>query len=58
MICKHILLITFVNESDLIFCPESNSFKYFYLTQIIQFAINHFCTPLKFFNYCYVAQTI
>ena len=36
MICKHILLITFLNEPDLVFlCTELNGFKYCYLTPII-----------------------
>ena len=41
MICKHILLITFLNEPELIFCTQLNGFKYFYLPQIIIFTINH-----------------
>ena len=41
MICKHILLITFLNEPDLIFCTQSNDFNYRYLTLIILFDIYH-----------------
>ena len=29
MICKHIFLITFLNEPELIFCTLLNGFKYF-----------------------------
>ena len=39
MICKYILLITFLNEPELIlFCTQLNGFNYFYLIQIILFA--------------------
>ena len=41
MICKHIMLITFLSKSDLIFCTQLNGFKYFYQTRIILFTINH-----------------
>ena len=41
MICKHILLPTFLNKPELIFLTQLNSFKYFYLTWVILFAINH-----------------
>ena len=41
MIGKHILLITFFNEPELIFCTQLNGFKYFYQTGIILFTINH-----------------
>ena len=38
MICKHILFITFSNESELFFFfTQSNSFKHFNLIQIIQY---------------------
>ena len=46
MICKHILLITFLNEPKLIL----NDFKYFYLIQIIKFIINHFLHKVKWFQ--------
>ena len=42
MICNHILLITFFNESELIFITQLNGFKYFFLTRIILFATNLF----------------
>ena len=42
MICKHILLITFLNEPKLILCTQLNGFKYFNQTWIILFTINHF----------------
>ena len=43
MICEHILLITFLNEFELIsFGIQLNGFKYFYLTWIILFTINYF----------------
>ena len=42
MICKHILLVTFLNKSEFtFFFAQLNDFKYFYLTQIILFTINH-----------------
>ena len=42
MISKHILLIAFLNEPELIFlCTQLNGFKYFYLKRIILFNINH-----------------
>ena len=41
MICKCILLITFLNEPELIFFTQSNGFKHFYLTQIILITINN-----------------
>ena len=41
MICKHILLITFLKKPELIFYTQLNGFKYFYLTGIIPFTINH-----------------
>ena len=41
MICKHILLITFLNEPELIFCRDLNGFSYFYQIRIILFTINH-----------------
>ena len=50
MICKYILLITFLNKPELIFCTELNGFKYFYLTQIILFTINHLFAH-KWFQY-------
>ena len=36
MICKHILLISFLNEPELIFCAQLNGFKYCYITVTIQ----------------------
>ena len=41
MISKHILLITFLNKPELIFCPHLNGFIYFYPIRIIVFTINH-----------------
>ena len=38
---KHILLITFLNESELIFFAQLNGFKYFYQVEIILFTINY-----------------
>ena len=44
MICKHILLITFLNKPELIFFrTQLNGFKYFYLTQIILYTIIIIC---------------
>ena len=40
MITKHILLITFLNEPELIF-SQLNGFTYFYLIWMILFIINH-----------------
>ena len=42
MICKHILLITFIEEPELFFGTELNGFKYFYLIWIILLTINYF----------------
>ena len=57
IICKHILLITSFNVLELIFCTQLNSFKYFYQTQIILFAISSFvCTQLNVTNYCYLSN--
>ena len=39
MICKHILLITFLNGVKIIPCIELNGFKYFNPTRIILFTI-------------------
>ena len=50
MICKHILLIAFLNKPELIFCSQLSSFKYFYQTQIILFTINHLFTQLDDFK--------
>ena len=41
MICKHILLITFLDEPAVIFSAQLNGFRYFYLILIILFTINH-----------------
>ena len=41
MICKHILLITFLNAPELTFYTQLNVFKYFYLKRISQFIMNH-----------------
>ena len=35
MICKHILLITFLNKPEYIFCTSFIGFKYFYLLLMI-----------------------
>ena len=37
----NILLITFLNEPDLIFCTQLNGFKYFFFIWIILLTINH-----------------
>ena len=42
MICKHILLIIFVNELELFFCTQLKGFKYFYLIRIILKLIKEF----------------
>ena len=41
MICKYILLITFLTEPEHIFSTLLNRFKYFYLVWIILLTINH-----------------
>ena len=46
MICKHFFIIL-LYEPELIFCTLLNGLKYFYLTQIISFMINHFWHTLK-----------
>ena len=33
--------MTFLNETELIFCTQLNGFKYFFVTRIILFNINH-----------------
>ena len=41
MICKYILLITFLNDPELILRTLLKSFKYCYFKPIIQFKISH-----------------
>ena len=41
MIFEYILEITFLNEPELIFFTQLNSFTYFYLIWIILLTINH-----------------
>ena len=41
MICKYILLITFLEEPEHIFFTQLNGFKYYYLIRMILFTINH-----------------
>ena len=41
MICKHILLIKFLNERKLILCSQLNGSKYFYVSLTIQLNISH-----------------
>ena len=41
MICKHILLIKFLNKAEFIFFTQLNGSNYYYLTLIILFNINH-----------------
>ena len=41
MVCYHILLITSLNESKLIFCTDLSGFKYSFLIVIILFTINY-----------------
>ena len=50
MISKHILLITFLNESELIFFSQLNGFTYFNQIQIILFIINHLFTRSLIFS--------
>ena len=47
MISKHILLIAFLNESELIFCTQLDGFKYYDLTLKIQLNIYHLLTQLN-----------
>ena len=41
MISKHILQITFLNETELIFPPQLNDFIQFYIIRIILFTNNY-----------------
>ena len=41
MICKQILLITFLNQSEFIFCTQLNGFKYSYVSVTIQLNISY-----------------
>ena len=59
MICKHILLLTFLNAPELIFLHTAKEF------QVMQFNANnsiwHYsfvCTQLNGFKYCHVSLTI
>ena len=49
--CKHILLITFLNESELIFLTQLNGFKYCYichsLTSVICLSVILFLNDLQ-----------
>ena len=45
MICKHILLITFLNE--LVLCIQLNGCKYCYVSQTIQLNISNLLTQLN-----------
>ena len=47
MICKYILLITFLNESKLIFSAQLNCSKYWYVSQTIQLNISYFLHKLS-----------
>ena len=47
MICKHIFLITFLNEPGFIFGTQLNGFKYFYLIGIILLTICYLFAPLS-----------
>ena len=43
MICKHILLIIFLNEYDhIFFCTQLNGFKYCYVSLTIQLNISYY----------------
>ena len=50
MICKHILLITFLYEPEVLFCSLLKGFKYCYLIQIIIFIINHLFAHIQWFQ--------
>ena len=45
--CKHILLMTVLNEPELFFWSQLNGFKYFFLTQIILFNITQLCKQMS-----------
>ena len=47
MIRKHIFLITFLNEPELIFCTQLNGSKYCYESQTIHLNISHLFTQLN-----------
>ena len=50
MICKYILLVTFLNEPELIFfCTQLNGFKHFYQRLIILFNITHLVANSELF---------
>ena len=53
MIYKHILLIIYLNEPELIFYSQLNGFKYFYQTQIILFTVYHWFTHSKMIKQFY-----
>ena len=44
MICKHILLITFLNDSSLILCTHLNGSKYYYVSLRIHLNLIHLFT--------------
>ena len=51
IICKYILLITFLNEPELSFLStQLNGFQYFYLIRIILFTINNFLAQVRYFQ--------
>ena len=62
MICKHILLITFLNEPELIFCTQLSGFKYSYINQnltsviYLHTGIVNFSTHLSGFNFYYLTH--
>ena len=59
MISKHILLITFLNEPELIFFALLNDFTYFYLIRILPLSINHLLAHFfNAFKNCYLTVTI
>ena len=47
MICKHILLIKFLNEPELIFGTQLNGSKYCYVSLTIQLNISFVCPQFK-----------
>ena len=59
MICKHILLITFLNEPELIFfCTQLDRNTLHYLIHNFVYYKLFVCTQLNDIKYCYVSVTI
>ena len=60
MICKHILLIIFLNDFKFIFCTHLNGFKQILLFNT-NYSIQHYsfiCTKINGSKYCHLSQTI